>query len=179
MAGDGGFADPLAGAGDRQRRERERREDGRVEAKVRTGVGQAAGEDPAGDPEALARPEHRLVREVDHQPRLVLGDPLLQPGGDGHAVVLTADELLGAAGDPDRDHLVRQRLKRIAHDRRVVLPVDHNERPHDRVVTSSSIRAVYFSNASVSVENWMIRSSPWNGYLRHTSTCRSAISITL
>ena len=46
-------------------------------------------------------------------------------------------------------------------------------------VTSSSIRVVYFSNASVSVENWMIRSCPWNGYLRHTSTCRSVTSITL
>ena len=37
---------------------------------------------------------------------------------------------------------------------------------HPRVVTSCSIRPVYFSYSNVSVENWMIRSCPWNGWRR-------------
>ena len=70
------------------------------------------------------------------------------------------------------DHVVRQLGERVAHDRRVVLAVDDREcARHRRDVTSPSIRAVYFSNSSVSVANWMIFSCPWNGYLRHTSTC--------
>ena len=73
----------------------------------------------------------------------------------------------------------RRRVGRVPHDRCVVLPVDHDKRSHVREVTSSSIRVVYFSNASVSVENWMIRSCPWNGYLRQTSTCVPSISIRL
>ena len=40
------------------------------------------------------------------------------------------------------------------------LPVDDRDSPHDRVVTSVSIRAVYFSYVFVSVENWMMRSCP-------------------
>ena len=71
-------------------------------------------------------------------------------------------------------------LERVANHGRVVLPVHDGEGArHERVVTSPSIRAVYFSNASVFVENWMIRSCPWNGYLRHTSTCESVTSMTL
>ena len=38
-------------------------------------------------------------------------------------------------------------------------PPQEHEQAH-RVVTSPSIRAVYFSNARVSSENWMIRSCP-------------------
>jgi hypothetical protein len=34
---------------------------------------------------------------------------------------------------------------------------------HRALVTSLSMRAVYFSYVFVSVENWMIRSWPWNG----------------
>src|SRR5437868_6353610 len=76
--------------------------------------------------------------------------------------------------------VVRQLRERVAHPGRVVLAVDQRERPHcDRVVTSPSILAVYFSNASVSVETWMIRSCPWNGYFRQTDTWWSQISITL
>src|SRR6185437_14311412 len=95
------------------------------------------------------------------------------------AVVLPAAQLLRPAREPGARDLVREARDRIAHDRRVVLPVDHDERPHPRVVTSPSIRAVYFSNSSVSIENWMIFSWPWNGYLRHTSTCVPENSITL
>ena len=77
------------------------------------------------------------------------------------------------------DHLVRQVAQRIHDHLGVMLPVDQGEGPHFREVTSFSIRAVYFSNSSVSVANWMIFSCPWNGYLRHTSTCVPENSITL
>ena len=88
-----------------------------------------------------------------------------------HAVVLAAAKLLGPADELSRDELVRQLLEGVLDRREIVLAVDDRERArHERVVTSPSIRAVYFSNARVSVENWMIFSWPWNGYLRHTST---------
>ena len=180
VAGDGGLADALAGADDRQRRPRERRERRRVEAKVRADVWQPEREHTAGDPEALARPEHRLVGEVDHNLRLEVGDRALQRVHHRDAVVLAAAQLLAAAGQPERHHLVRQRRQRVAHHGRVVLAVaDRESTHHVLAVTSSSIRVVYFSNARVSVENWMIRSCPWNGYLRQTSTWRSVTSITL
>ena len=54
---------------------------------------------------------------------------------------------------------------------RIVLAVDKRDGLHRFVVTSPSIRAVYFSYVFVSVENWMMRSWPWNGYFRQTSTC--------
>src|SRR5207248_9253821 len=96
-----------------------------------------------------------------------------------HADVVPPAQLLRPAREPSADELVRQLGERVAHDRRVVLPVHHRQSSRHRVVTSDSIRAVYFSYASVSVENWMIFSCPWNGYLRHTSTCGPAPSITL
>ena len=112
----------------------------------------------------LARAEHRLVGQVDDDVRPVLGDRLLEAGDQRHAVVLAAAELLGAAGEHGGDELVGQLGERVADDRRVVLPVDHGDRPAQlRDESSPSIRAVYFSNSSVSVENWMIRSWPWNG----------------
>jgi hypothetical protein len=78
------------------------------------------------------------------------------------------------------DELERKLLEGVAHGRDVVLAVDDRERALQlRVVTSPSIRAVYFSNARVSVENWMIRSCPWKGYLRQTSTCGPETSIRL
>ena len=180
VAGDGGLADALAGADDRQRRPRKRRERRRVEAKVGTDVRQPEREHAAGDPEALARAEHRLVGQVDHDLRLELGDRALERVHHRDAVVLAAAQLLAAAGQPERDHLVRQRRQRVAHHGRVVLAVADGQRAHQVLaVTSSSIRVVYFSNARVSVENWMIRSCPWNGYLRQTSTWRPFTSITL
>ncbi len=106
-----------------------------------------------------------------------------------HAVLLAAPELLGSADEMSRDELVRQLLERVPDCRDVVLAVDDRQRAghgcfrgssrHERVVTSPSIRAVYFSNERVSVENWMIFSWPWNGYLRQTATCGPVTSITL
>ena len=52
-----------------------------------------------------------------------------------------------------------------------MLAVDDRDASHRFDVTSPSIRAVYFSYVFVSVENWMMRSWPWNGYFRQTSTC--------
>src|SRR3972149_4241115 len=61
-----------------------------------------------------------------------------------------------------------------------VLAVDPGQgASHFRDVTCDSMRPVYFSYASVSVENWMIFSWPWNGCLRQTSTCGPETSITL
>ena len=81
-----------------------------------------------------------------------------------HAVVLLPPrELLGTARDERGDELVGQLGERGSDDRDVVLPVDDRERSQLRDESSPSIRAVYFSNSSVSVENWMIRSCPWNG----------------
>ena len=98
---------------------------------------------------------------------------------DGDAVVGAVTKLLGTAEHHRAAELVRQLGERRPHGRGVVLAVDQGQGSHERVVTSPSIRAVYFSNARVFVENWMIRSCPWNGYLRQTSTCWSLISITL
>ena len=126
--------------------------------------GTPAASDSRRQREPLPRAEHRLVREVDDHLRAVLGDRLLEARGERHAVVLAAAQLLGAADEHARDELVRQLRERVADDGRVVLPVDHRDRaaqPRDE--SSPSIRAVYFSNSSVSVENWMIRSCPWNG----------------
>ena len=81
-----------------------------------------------------------------------------------HAVVVVPSQLLRPADEQSADDVVRQRLERIAHDRRIVLTVDQDERPFAHVErTSSSIRVVYFSYVFVSVENWMIRSCSWNG----------------
>ena len=157
MSGDRGLPDALAGADHGDRGQLERLEDRRVEAEVGTDVRQAGRERARGPAKALDRPEHRLVRQVDDQ----LGGT--EVVDERHAVVGTAAKLLGPA-DEDRAHpLVRQLGQRIAHDRRVVLPVDQRDGPHRLVVTSRSIRPVYFSYSPVAVSNWMIRSCPWNG----------------
>ena len=66
------------------------------------------------------------------------------------AVILATADLLRAADEERPDDLVRERLQGVADDRRIVLPVDQDQRPrrHDER-TSSSIRAVYFSNERV------------------------------
>src|SRR5262249_12920142 len=108
----------------------------------------------------LARPEHRLVGEVDHQVRV----DRVQRSDERHAVVVVPPQLLRPAHEERADDLVRQRRERVAHDRPVVLAVDQHYRTPAHVErTSSSIRAVYFSYVFVSVENWMIFSWPWNG----------------
>src|SRR5581483_6433819 len=136
------------------------------EAEVGADVGNAEGERPTGESQSLARPEHRLVRQVDDHVRAVEGDRLLDAGRERDPVALVPAKLLGAAGEHGADELVGQLGERVADDRRIVLPVDDRDRAwsaQDRDESSPSIRAVYFSNSSVSVENWMIRSCPWNG----------------
>src|SRR5439155_12574671 len=139
----------------RERRHLDRMEDRRVEAEVGSDVRQTGREHPGGEQQPLAWPEDWLVRQVDNElrPR----EPFLQRLEQRHADVVRAAQLLRPAGEPRTDDLVWQLGERVPHDRRVVLPVHDGQRaPHDRVVTSDSIRPVYFSYASVSVENWMI-----------------------
>ena len=93
----------------------------------------------------------------------------LDRGLDGrlerHAVAVdVAAELLGAADEHGGHDEIVDLLERGADDGRIVLAVDDRDHAsHPRVVTSASMRPVYFSYSNVSVENWMIRSSPWNG----------------
>jgi predicted GTPase len=110
---------------------------------------------------ALAGAEHGLVGEIDDHTRLELNDRGLEVVHERDAVVLSSDQLLGPADEERAGEVVGQLDDGVAHDRRIVLTVDQGDcaRLH-RVVTSSSMRAVYFSNASVSVENWMIFSCP-------------------
>ena len=179
MRADGRLPDALAGADDPDRRQLERLECRRVEAKVGADIREAERERSAREPKPVGRPEHGLVGEVDDD----LGVVLQRSGqrvDERDAVVLAAAQLLAPADEVSRDELVRQLLEGVRDRREVVLAVDDRERArHERVVTSPSIRAVYFSNARVSVENWMIFSCPWNGYLRHTSTWGPVTSITL
>ncbi len=126
----------------------------------------------------VLRAEHRLVGQIDDHLRL--RETVLQARQKRDAVLGILPKLLRATGEPRADHLVRQLGDRVPHDRRVVLSVDdHESRRHRREVTSPSIRAVYFSNSSVSTANWMIFSWLWNGYLRQTSTCVPENSTTL
>ena len=104
---------------------------------------------------------------------------VLERGGERHAVVLAAAQLLRAADEHAGDDLVGQLDESIPDHGGVVLPVDHGDGPHERDVTSDSIRPVYFSYSKVSVENWMMRSCPWNGWRRQISTWLPVISITL
>ena len=152
----------------------------RVEAKVGADVREAGGEYAAREPEALLRAEHRLVREIDDELRPVLGECAVEIVGEDDPVVRVVAQLLGAAHEVRGDEVVRQLLERRSHDRRVVLAVDQSQGArHERVVTSSSIRPVYFSYSKVSIENWMIRSCPWKGCLRQTATWLPDTSTTL
>src|SRR5262245_5419826 len=176
MAREGRLPDPLPRADHRQRRGRRRRQiRRRPEMKVGPHVSEAERERPARPEHPLPRPEHRLVREIDHD----LRRRTLERRQERHAVVLPAAQLFGSADENRPDELVRQLRERVAHHVPVMLAVDEPDRLHECVVTSDSMRPVYFSNESVSVENWMIRSCPWNGYLRQTSTCAPEISTTL
>ena len=89
-----------------------------------------------------------------------------------HAVAVdVAAELLGAADEHGGDDEIVDLLERRADDGRIVLAVDDRDHAsHPRVVTSRSMRPVYFSYSNVSVENWMMRSSPWNGWRREIET---------
>ena len=155
-----------------------------VEPEVGADVREALRERVRREPEAPARADDGLVGEIDDHVHLDLGERLGERAPQRDAVVGRAvAELLGPA-EHDRAHdLVAERGERLDDDVRVVLAVDQRQgckNPfHCRPVSSVSIRAVYFSNSSVSIENWMIRSCPWKGYLRQTSTCLSSISIRL
>ncbi len=130
----------------------------RIEAEVGADVRQPERQRARRPQHPLPRPEHGLVGEIDDEIHLDRVERLDQRD----AVVVLAAQLLGAADEQRADDLVRQRGERVPHHGRVVLAVDQRERPHVER-TSSSIRAVYFSYVFVSVENWMIRSWPWNG----------------
>ena len=153
--------DSLAGADDREGRRLDRREDGRLEAEVRAFVRDAEREHAAGEPQALDRAEHGLVRQVDDGVRAELLEGALHALAQRHAVALAAAQLLGAAHQHRGDDEVGQRLEGVADDRRVVLAVDEDENAsHGRDDTSRSMRPVYFSYSYVSTENWMMRSCP-------------------
>jgi hypothetical protein len=179
IAGDCRLPEALAGADHRQRGHVEglvlRDPQGEVRALVRD----APRKEPARELEALARTEDRLVGEIDGHLRLEPLERLVEVVGERDSVLVPAPQLLGAPNEECPDHVVRDLGQRVAHDRRVVLSVDQGQRTTQRIVTSPSIRAVYFSKARVSSENWMIRSWPWNGYLRQTSTCLPTTSTTL
>ena len=96
MARDRGLPDALAGAVDRERRQRERREARRVEAEVRAGVREARGEQPAREQDRARRPEDRLVREVDDQLRRAAARAAASRD-ERNAVLLPAAELLRPA----------------------------------------------------------------------------------
>ena len=162
VARDGGLPHALARADDGQRRLRVGRERDRVEPEVRADVGQPVRERARGEPEPAPRPGDRLVGEVDHDVHVHFDQGVGQLVPERDAVVgHAAADLLGAAEHDRADDLVVERGERLDDDVRVVLPVDERERSHGRLVSSFSIRAVYFSYSSVSIENWMIRSCPW------------------
>ena len=129
--------------------------------------------------EALDRPEHGLVGEVDDDIRGVLGDRRLDVGDERDPVVLAAAQLLLPADEHGRDELVRQLGERVTYDGGVVLAVDDRESPHVRAVTSSSIAPVNFAYSSVSSANETSFTWPWNGCRRQMSTRVPSISIRL
>ncbi len=164
MPGHRGLADALAGADHRERRQPNRLEPGRLEAEVGALVRDAEREHAACERKSLGRRQHRLVGEVEHHVRAVLEHRRLDGGLERHAVVLSAAQLLDAADEHRGDDEVVELFERLTDDGRIVLAVDDRDRaPHPLVVTSRSILPVYFSYSNVSVENWMIRSSPWKG----------------
>ena len=152
----------------------------RVEPEVGAHVGNPVGESPRREPEAAAGPHDRLVGEVDDDVHVQFdqGSGKLVPERKAE-VGTAAAQLLGPPEHDHADDLVGERRERVGDHIGVMLPVDEGERSHGRRVSSVSMRAVYFSYSSVSTENWMIRSCPWKGYLRQTSTCLSSISIRL
>ena len=160
VPGHGGLPDALPGPdhGDGRRARSPRSAAGRAGSRLPRTALPARAHAPRA--EAGGRPEHGLVREVEHDVGCVRGDRVLERGGERDAVVLAAAQLLGAADEHAGDDLVGQLDQSIPDHGGVVLPVDHGDGPHERVVTSDSIRPVYFSYSKVSVENWMMRSCP-------------------
>ena len=139
MPGDGRLADALARPDDGERRTLERVQLRRVEAEVGAEVRNPVGEEPAREEEARPRVEDRLVRHVDRDLRVA------RLAHERHAVVDPAAQLLGPADEHHADELVGQLFERRTHDVGVVLAVHDRDSLHRLLVTSSSIRAVYFS----------------------------------
>ena len=76
----------------------------RVEAEVGPLVGHSQREHPAREREPLRRPEHRLVRQVEDQVRVVPFDRDLDGRLERNAVAVdVAAQLLGAADEDRRD----------------------------------------------------------------------------
>ncbi len=155
---DGRLPDALARPDDCDRRQLERLEHRRIEPEVGADVREAGRERARGPAHPLGRPEHRLVREIDHRLRVS------EPADQGDTVVRTGAQLFRPTHQ-DRSHpLVRQRPKCIPHDGRVMLAVNEGNSAHHRLAdTSRSMRPVYFSYSPVARSNWMIRSCPWKG----------------
>jgi hypothetical protein len=99
IAGDSSLPHALARADHGQRGRLEGLELRRAEGEVGAFVGDAAGKDPACEPETLPRSEHRLVGEVDGDLGLEARKCLLELVDDGNAVVVVAAELLGPADE--------------------------------------------------------------------------------
>ena len=144
----------LPRADDGDRREVERLEGRRFETKVCSDIREPLGESSRCPAQPLGRSEDRLVGEIDHDLRS--GEIV----DEWDAVIQIAAQLLGAAHEDGADPFVREGAQRIAHHRRIVLPVDERDRFHRRAVTSRSIRPVYFSYSPVTRSNWMICSCP-------------------
>jgi hypothetical protein len=152
VAGNGGLADALARSDHRQGRQLERLEAHGIEAEVGAEVGKTRRQRAARELETAPRIDDRLVGEIDHGLGACRLDAFFQGVVQGNAVVLVAAQLLGAADENGAQDLVRQRDERHANDVRVVLAVNQGQTLH-LLLTSSSIRVVYFSNSSVSAEN--------------------------
>ena len=153
----------------------------RIEAEVRPLVRDAERQDATRERETLPRPEHRLVREIEHDVGLVPLDRGLDRALERDPIpLIVASELLDATDEHRSHDDVLDLLQGGTDHGWVVLAVhDRDDSPHPLVVTSRSIRPVYFSYSNVSVENWMIRSSPWNGCLREIDTWWPLTSTTL
>ena len=132
VPGDGRLADPLAGADHGDGRRPDRLEARRLEPEVGALVRHAERQSARGEPEPGGRPEHGLVREIEHDIGRVLEDRLLERRRERHAVLLAATQLLGAADEDAGDDLLRQLHEGVPDHGGVVLPVDHGDRSHER-----------------------------------------------
>ena len=135
----------------------------RLEAEVRPDVRDAVREHPADEREALGRPEHGLVGEIDDDVGRICGDRRLDVRRERHAVVLATAQLLLTADEHRRGEVVGKLHESVTYDGGVVLAVDDRYRPHVRAVTSSSMVPVNFAYSSVSSEKDTSRSWPWKG----------------
>jgi hypothetical protein len=150
---DRGLADPLPRADHGQGRQLKGLEPNRVEAKVGPDVREPRRESLTRQREAAPRIEDGLVGEVDHRLGLDRRDRLGERPVEGDPIVLVAAKLLRPAHEHCANDVVRHGDERHSHDVGIVLPVDEGDHVHGRLVTSSSMRVVYFSNSSVSAEN--------------------------